>query len=175
MLLWDRANDVYSVQKIIISKTDGINGSPEKDLPTHNPKRKPLKSSKKVIVLGDWMLWRDSRRHNSHLTPVMKKKLNAIIKYTSSNDLTSNVNTMKYVRSITNILEKMNGGDNVQVETSGIIERRDHDLRGCSYENSFPVVFSLNREKYIIFSRSYTKYFPTWVRFILASCQVGKF
>ena len=170
ILLWDRANDVYSVQKIIISKTDGINRSPEKDLPTHNPKRKPLKSSKKVIVLGDWMLWRDSRRHNRHLTPVMKKKLNAIIKYTSSNDLTSNVNTMKYVRSITNILEKMNGGDNVQVETSGIIERRDHDLRGCSYENSFPVVFSLNREKYIIFSRSYTKYFPTWVRFILASC-----
>ena len=129
-------------------------------------KRKPLKSSKKVIVLGDWMLWCNSRRHNRHLTPVMKKKLNAIIKYTSSNDLTSDVNTMKYVRSITNILEKMNGGDNVQVEISGIIERRDHNLRGCSYENSFPVVFSLNREKYIIFSRSYTKYFPTWVRFI---------
>ena len=63
----------------------------------------------------------------------MKKKLNAIIKYTSSNDLTSDVNTMKYVRSITNILEKMNGGDNVQVEISGIIERRDHNLRGCSY------------------------------------------
>ena len=40
----------------------------------------------------------------------------------------------------------------------------------CSYENGFPVVFSLNWEKYNISSRSYTKYFPTWVRFILPRC-----
>ena len=43
-------------------------------------------------------------------------------------------------------------------------------LRGCSYENSFPVVFPLNREKDIISSCSYTKYSPAWARFILASC-----
>ena len=63
-----------------------------------------------------------------HLMPAMRKKLYAIIIHTGSNDLTSDVNTMKYVRSITNIIEEMNGGDNIQVEFSGIIERRDHDL-----------------------------------------------
>ena len=47
-------------------------------------------------------------------------------------------------------------------------------LRGCSYENSFPVVFWLSREKDIISSRSYTNYFPVWARFIMASCSVGK-
>ena len=47
--------------------------------------------------------------------------------------------------------------------------------RRCSYENSFPVVFPLNREKHIIYSRSYTKYFPAWARFILAGCKMGKF
>ena len=48
-------------------------------------------------------------------------------------------------------------------------------FRGCSYENSFPVVFSLSREKNIISPRSYTKYFLAWTRFILASCYVGNF
>ena len=43
-------------------------------------------------------------------------------------------------------------------------------LRDCSYENSFPVAFPLNQEKDIISSRSYTKFFPTWTRFILAGC-----
>ena len=43
-------------------------------------------------------------------------------------------------------------------------------FRGCSYENSFPVVFPLNWEKDIVTSRSYTKYFPAWARFILAGC-----
>ena len=43
-------------------------------------------------------------------------------------------------------------------------------LRDCSYENSFPVAFPLNREKDIISSRSYTKFFPIWARFILAGC-----
>ena len=47
-------------------------------------------------------------------------------------------------------------------------------LRGCSYENNFPVVFPLNRKKEIS-SRSYTKYFSAWAKFILAVCQVGKF
>ena len=43
-------------------------------------------------------------------------------------------------------------------------------LRSCSYENSFPVVFPLYQEKDIISSRSYTKYFPAWARFILTGC-----
>ena len=43
-------------------------------------------------------------------------------------------------------------------------------VMGCSNENSFPVVFSLNREIDIISSRSYTKHFPAWARFIFASC-----
>ena len=47
-------------------------------------------------------------------------------------------------------------------------------LRGCSYENSFPIVFSLTWEKDIISSRSYMYHFPAWARFILASCWVGK-
>ena len=61
-----------------------------------------------------------------------------------------------------------------------IIKHRLHNnfpykrVRGCSYENNFLVVFLLNREKDIISSRSCTKYFPTWARFILAACQMGK-
>ena len=45
-----------------------------------------------------------------------------------------------------------------------------HTVRGCSNENSFPVVFLLNREIGIISLRSYTKHFPAWARFIFASC-----
>ena len=40
-------------------------------------------------------------------------------------------------------------------------------LRGCSYGSSFPVIFSLNREKYIASSSSYAKHFPSWARLIL--------
>ena len=44
-------------------------------------------------------------------------------------------------------------------------------LRGCSYENSFPVVLPLNWEKDIISSSSYTKYFPACARFIFVSVR----
>ena len=103
----------------------------------------------KQVVLGGWMLWhqkfdilwKSGNKVNvrfypsattddmtSHLRPVMRKKLDAIIIYADSTDLTSDVSTMKYVRSIIKIIEQMNGGDNIQIEFSGIIERRDHDL-----------------------------------------------
>ena len=46
--------------------------------------------------------------------------------------------------------------------------------KGCSYENSFPVVFPFNRGKHIIFLRSYMKYFSRWAIFLLTSCEAGK-
>ena len=58
----------------------------------------------------------------------MGKKPDAIIIHTGTNDLTNDINTMKHVRSITKIIEKMKGGGDIQVGFSGIIERRDHDL-----------------------------------------------
>ena len=47
-------------------------------------------------------------------------------------------------------------------------------LRGCSYEHSFLVVFLPNREKDISM-HSYTKYFHAWGRFILAGYYAGQF
>ena len=47
-------------------------------------------------------------------------------------------------------------------------------LRGCSYEDSFLVVFPLNREKDISM-RSYTKYFHAWGRFIYLGYYAGQF
>ena len=47
-------------------------------------------------------------------------------------------------------------------------------LRGCSYENGFPVVFSLNRGEDIISSCSYTKYFSAWARYYLELMLGGK-
>ena len=39
----------------------------------------------------------------------------------------------------------------------------------------FPLICCLIKKKKIISSHSYTKYFPTWVRFMLAGCYEGKF
>ena len=55
-----------------------------------------------------------------------------------------------------------------------LIKRSSRRFRGCSYENNFPFVFPVIREKDIISLRSYTKYFLTWARFILAGYWVGK-
>ena len=63
-----------------------------------------------------------------HLRPAVRKKYDAIIIHTSTNDLTNDVNTMKHVRSITKIIEEMKGGGDIQVGFSEIIERRDHNL-----------------------------------------------
>ena len=59
-------------------------------------------------------------------------------------------------------------------EIQYFVDFREIALRGCSYENSFPVVFPLNGEKDIISLRSYAKYFPALARFILAGCQMEK-
>ena len=63
-----------------------------------------------------------------HLRPTMRKKPDVIIIHVGNNDLTNDVNTMKYVRSITKIIEEMKGGEDIQGAFSGIIERRDHEL-----------------------------------------------
>ena len=62
-----------------------------------------------------------------HLRPAVRKKTDAIITHASINYLKNDVNTMKYVKSITKIIEEMKGGGDIQVGFSGIIERRDHD------------------------------------------------
>ena len=59
----------------------------------------------------------------------MRKKSDAIIIHAATNDLTNHVNKMKNLRSITKIIEEINGGGDMQVGFSGIIKRRDHDLR----------------------------------------------
>ena len=51
-----------------------------------------------------------------------------------------------------------------------VSEKAFFSLRGLSYENSSPVAFPLNQEKYIISSRSYTNYFLAWAKFILVVC-----
>ena len=47
-------------------------------------------------------------------------------------------------------------------------------LSSCSHENSFSVIFLIKREKDIISSRSYTKYFPAWPRFCYGGILGGK-
>ena len=85
---------------------------------TQIPKRKPLQNGKKVIVLSDSMLRHQkpdipSKSGNKvnvklypgattkditdHLRPVMRKKPDAVIIHTGTNDLTSDANTMKHV------------------------------------------------------------------------------
>ena len=60
----------------------------------------------------------------------MRKKSDAIIIHIGTNDLTNDVNTMKYIRSITKITEEVKGDADIQVGFSGITDRRDHDLDG---------------------------------------------
>ena len=61
-----------------------------------------------------------------HLRPAMRKKADVTIIHAGTNDLTNDVNTMKSVKTITNIIEEMKGVGDIQVGFSGIIERRDH-------------------------------------------------
>ena len=48
--------DTDSVEKFIIFNGHEINANPEKHISTKIPKKKPLQSGKKVIILGDSML-----------------------------------------------------------------------------------------------------------------------
>ena len=57
----------------------------------------------------------------------MRKTPDAIIIHTGTNDLTNDVSAMKYVRSITKIVEEMKDGGDFQAGFSGIIERRDQE------------------------------------------------
>ena len=113
--------------------------------------KKPLQNGKKVIIPGDSMLQHQkpdilSKSGNKvnvkfylsattgditdHLMPAMRKKPDAIITHTGTNDLTNDVNTTKHVRSIKKIIEEMKGVGDIQVGFSEITERRDHDLGG---------------------------------------------
>ena len=58
----------------------------------------------------------------------MRKTSDTIITHACTNDSINDGNTMKYVRSITEIIEEMNCGDDIQVGFSGITARRDDDL-----------------------------------------------
>ena len=58
----------------------------------------------------------------------MRKKPDAIIIHAGNNDLANDVNTMKNVRSITNIIEEMKGRGDIQVGFLRIIERRNRDF-----------------------------------------------
>ena len=57
----------------------------------------------------------------------MRKTPDAIIIHTGIKDLTNDVSAMKYVRSITKIVEEMKDGGDIQVGFSEIVERRDHE------------------------------------------------
>ena len=58
----------------------------------------------------------------------MRKKPDAIIIHAGNNDLANDVNTMKNVRSITNIIEEMKGCGDIQVGFLRITERRNRDF-----------------------------------------------
>ena len=58
----------------------------------------------------------------------MRKKPDAIIIHAGNNDLANDVNTMKNVRSITNIIEEMKGRGDIQVGFLRITERRNRDF-----------------------------------------------
>ena len=59
-----------------------------------------------------------------YLRPATRKKPDLIIVHTETNNLI-NVNTMKYVKYF---IEEMNGVADIQVGSSGMAERRNHDL-----------------------------------------------
>ena len=62
-----------------------------------------------------------------HLIPATRKKPDALNIHAYTNELTNNISTIKYARNITKITEEMNGGGDIQVGFSQIIERRDYD------------------------------------------------
>ena len=63
-----------------------------------------------------------------HLRPAMRKKTDAIMMHAGTSDLKNDVNSMKYVRSIKKITEKMKDDGDSQVGFSGITDRRNHNL-----------------------------------------------
>ena len=130
--------DADSTEKSRISKVHEINADPEKGMSTQIPKKKPLQNGKKMIVLNDSMLRHQkpdipSKSGNKvnvkfypgatteditdYLRPAMRKKPDAIIIHTGTNDLTNDVNVMKNVRSITKIIEEMRDGGDIQVDS----------------------------------------------------------
>ena len=144
-------NDAKIVKKMRNSKEQKMKGNPEKDMLTSNSKKKPSQNGKDVRVLSDSMLQQmfcpkqdilskslnkvsvriylgGTTEDNKNLRPVMRKKPDMIIIHIGANGLTKDVNTMKYVRSIVNIIEEMNGSNDIQHGFSGIFERRYHDL-----------------------------------------------
>ena len=72
-----------------------------------------------------------------HLRPIMRKKRDGIIMHAGTNDSTNDINTMEYVRNVTNVIDDMNGASDVQGGFSaGIIERTYLDLsKKVTYEN----------------------------------------
>lgn len=62
------------------------------------------------------------------LSLAMRQTPDAVTIHAGPNGLTKDVNTMKYVRSVTKIKEEMKNGSKIQAGFLGIIERRDHDL-----------------------------------------------
>ena len=111
------ANDADSVQKFRISKTHEIKANSEKDMSTQILKKKPWQNGKKVIVLRDSMLrYHSGNKVNAkfypsattkditdHLRSALREKPDLI--HADTYDLMNDVNMMKYVRSITKIIE----------------------------------------------------------------------
>ena len=88
----------------------------------HQKPEIPLKSGNKMNI----KFYPDSTTKDirDHVRPAIRKKTDAIIIHAGTNDLTNDVNTMKYVRSITKIKEEMKGGGDIQVSFSGITKAR---------------------------------------------------
>ena len=108
--------------------------------------KKPLQNGKKVIIPGDSMLQHQktdilSKSGNKvnvkfylsattgditdHLRPAMRKKPDAIIIHTGTNDLTNDANVMKKCKKY---YEDYRGNERWWRYPSRFLERRDHDL-----------------------------------------------
>ena len=108
------------------------------------------KKNKKIIIIGDSMLRYQrpkflSRNNNfvnarfhqgtttedivDFITPVSRKKPDAVIIHAGTNDLTNGTNTMKQVRKITKTIQEMEDSGKIGIGFSGIIQRADRNFK----------------------------------------------
>ena len=63
------------------------------------------------------------------IKPVIRKKPDAFIIHAGNNDLTNDINTMKQVRKITKIIQKMEDSGKIGIGFSGIIQRAGRNFK----------------------------------------------
>ena len=111
---------------------------------------KVKEKNKKIIIIGDSMLRYQrpkflSRNNNfvnvrfhqgtttedivDFITPVIRKKPDAVIIHAGTNDLTNGTNTMKQVCKIAKTIQEMEDSGKISIGFSGIIQRADRNFK----------------------------------------------